>query len=188
MTEMGMTESEALLRIKDMEYECMNSTIHYYTDKDIPMLRLSEKALEEIQQYRAIGTVEELQKLKLLFGNENVEISELTTKILKEYPEYLSTGTIEEFKALKVENEELHCEIQAINATMDLLENEIRAKAIDEFAEKLSLEVSESIIWDMLATMSKNSSLSDTSDEIVDYVINTANEIAERLKVGGENG
>ena len=65
---------------------------------------------------------------------------------------------------------------------------EIRAKAIDEFAEKLSLEVSESIIWDMLATMSKNSSLSDTSDEIVDYVINTANEIAERLKVGGENG
>ena len=151
MTEMGMTESEALLRIKDMEYECMNSTIHYYTDKDIPMLRLSEKALEEIQQYRAIGTVEE-------------------------------------FKALKVENEELHCEIQAINATMDLLENEIRAKAIDEFAEKLSLEVSESIIWDMLATMSKNSSLSDTSDEIVDYVINTANEIAERLKVGGENG
>lgn len=64
MTEMGMTESEALLRIKDMEYECMNSTIHYYTDKDIPMLRLSEKALEEIQQYRAIGTIEEFKALK----------------------------------------------------------------------------------------------------------------------------
>lgn len=107
---------------------------------------------------------------------------------LEEIQQYRAIGTVEEFKALKVENEELHCEIQAINATMDLLENEIRAKAIDEFAEKLSLEVSESIIWDMLATMSKNSSLSDTSDEIVDYVINTANEIAERLKVGGENG
>lgn len=105
----------------------------------------------------------------------------------EEIQQYRAIGTVEEFKALKVENEELHCEIQAINATMGLLEKEIRAKAIDEFAEKLSLEVSESIIWDMLATMSKNSSLSDTSDEIVDYVINTANEIAERLKVGGEN-
>ena len=180
---MGMTESEALLRIKDMEYECMNSTIHYYTDKDIPMLRLSEKALEEIQQYRAIGTVEELQKLKLLFGNENVEISELTTKILKEYPEYLSTGTIEEFKAVKEKEERFDRNIRMFNE----IGLEIRAKAIDEFAEKLSLEVSESIIWDMLATMSKNSSLSDTSDEIVDYVINTANEIAKQLKAGGEN-
>lgn len=61
-------------------------------------------------------------------------------------------------------------------------------KAIDEFAEKLSLEISESIIWDMLATMSKNSSLSDTSDEIVDYVIDTSKKIAEQMKAGNENG
>ena len=61
-------------------------------------------------------------------------------------------------------------------------------KAIDDFAENISLEISESIIWDMIATMNKNSSLSDTSDKIVDYVINTANEIAEKLKAGGENG
>lgn len=63
----------------------------------------------------------------------------------------------------------------------------VRAKAIDEFAEKLSLEVSESIIWDMLATMSKNSSLSDTSDEIVDYVIEVTKKIAEQMKAGGKN-
>lgn len=61
-------------------------------------------------------------------------------------------------------------------------------KAIDEFAEKLSLEISESIIWDMLATISENSSLSDTSDEIVDYVIDTSKKIAEQLKAGNENG
>lgn len=66
-------------------------------------------------------------------------------------------------------------------------EQKIRAKAIDEFAEKLSLEVSESIIWGMLATMSKNSSLSDTSDEIVDYVIDTSKKIAEQLKAGDNN-
>ena len=61
-------------------------------------------------------------------------------------------------------------------------EKEIRAKAIDEFAERLSLEISESIIWDMLATMSKNGSLSDTSDRIVDYVIDTAKKIAEEMR------
>ena len=55
-------------------------------------------------------------------------------------------------------------------------------KAIDDFVENISLEISESIIWDMIATMNKNSSLSDTSDKIVDYVINTANEIAKQLK------
>lgn len=63
---------------------------------------------------------------------------------------------------------------------------EIKAKAIDEFAEKITLEISESIIWDMLATMNKNGSLSDTSDKIVDYVIDTAKRIAEQLKGGAE--
>lgn len=67
----------------------------------------------------------------------------------------------------------------------DRFEKEIRAKAIDEFAEKLSLEISESIIWDMLATMSKNGSLSDTSDKIVDYIIDTSKKIAEQMKAGG---
>ena len=36
----------------------------------------------------------------------------------------------------------------------------------------------------MLATMSKNGSLSDTSDKIVDYVVDTATKIADRLKGG----
>ena len=106
MTEMGMTESEALLRIKDMEYECMNSTIHYYTDKDIPMLRLSEKALEEIQQYRAIGT-------------------------------------IEEFKALKEKNETLKALYEDARKEGSHLIARERAKAIDEFAEKLIKHISQ---------------------------------------------
>ena len=73
---------------------------------------------------------------------------------------------------------------------LEELENEnkeIRAKAIDEFAENIGLEISESIVWDMLATMNKNSSLSDTSDKIVDYVIAVAKKIAEQMKGDGEN-
>ena len=34
----------------------------------------------------------------------------------------------------------------------------------------------------MIATMNKNSSLSDTSDKIVDYVIDTAKKIAEEMR------
>ena len=57
-------------------------------------------------------------------------------------------------------------------------------KAIDDFAENISLEISESLIWGMIADCFKYKNLNDTSDKIVDYVINTANEIAEQLKAG----
>ena len=60
-------------------------------------------------------------------------------------------------------------------------------KAIDDFAENISLKISESIIWGMIADCFKYKNMNDTSDKIVDYVINTANEIAEQLKAGGEN-
>ena len=60
-------------------------------------------------------------------------------------------------------------------------------KAIDDFVENISLEISESIIWGMLVNSHKDNSFNDTSDKIVDYVINTANEIAEQLKAGGKD-
>ena len=65
-------------------------------------------------------------------------------------------------------------------------EQEIRNKAIEEFAEKIELEISESIIWDILATASKNSSLSDISDEIIIYITETIKETAKNIKVGAE--
>ena len=63
---------------------------------------------------------------------------------------------------------------------------EVREKAIDDFVENISLKISESIIWGMLVNSHKDNSFNDTSDKIVDYVINTANEIAEQLKAGGK--
>ena len=63
-----------------------------------------------------------------------------------------------------------------------ITEAEIRAKAIDEFAEKISLEISESIIWGMVVTAHRDGNCSETSDEIVDYVIDTAKSVAEQLK------
>ena len=80
----------------------------------------------------------------------------------------MAIKALEELKALKVENAELHCEIQAINATMDLLENEIRNKTIDDFAERLCSKIMAEI--------------DDCADEL-DWI----NKIAEQLKVGGSN-
>lgn len=82
---------------------------------------------------------------------------------------------------VNVLNERLNVQASAIKQ----YEQESRNKAIDEFVSLLSIRISEVVIWDMLITMNKNSSLSDTSDEIVDYVIDVANKLAQRLK-GGE--
>ena len=58
-------------------------------------------------------------------------------------------------------------------------EQEIRNKAIDEFAERIPLEISESIIWGMIVDSHNDN---DTSDRIIDYVIDTVKEIAEQMK------
>lgn len=60
-------------------------------------------------------------------------------------------------------------------------------KAIDDFVNKISLEISESIIWGMIADCFKYKNMNYTSDKIVDYVIDTANEIVEQLKAGGND-
>ena len=153
-----MTENEAkeiLLQIAyDGEYPIGSSEA----------FSIAIQALEEIQQYRSIGTVEELVKTQIREKVLNVELES-----------YKEIGTIEEFKALKVENEELHCEIQAINATMELLENEIRAKAIDEFMEKVKPIIDEKIKgW-------------TNSDDLRRWCARAVDEITEQMKASGEN-
>ena len=55
-------------------------------------------------------------------------------------------------------------------------------KAIDSFVENISLKISDSFIWGKIADCFKSKNIDDTSDEIIVYIINTANEIAEQLK------
>lgn len=114
-----------------------------------------------------------LEKFEWDDSEETSEALATICEALQEYPKFRAIGTIEEFKALKVENEELHCEIQAINATMDLLENEIRAKAIDEFVHKVKEH--QYVLSDVINSK--------------DYGMFTIGieQIAEQLKAGGEN-
>ena len=55
-------------------------------------------------------------------------------------------------------------------------------KAIDDFTGKIKENISESLIWGMLVDWFKHEYMNDTSDKIVDYVIDTVKETAEQLK------
>lgn len=83
-----MTENEAIQFLKgkypswgcdEDEYEQAQTAIH---------------ALEEIQQYRAIGTVEDIREI--------YSLCKILQNVVKDYS---AIGTIEEFKALKEKNE-----------------------------------------------------------------------------------
>ena len=91
---------------------------------------------------------------------------------------------LEELKELREKNETLKALYEDVRKEGNNLLKRERNKAIDDFVKNISLEISESIIWGMLVNSHKDNSFNDTSDKIVDYVINTANEIAEQLKAG----
>ena len=120
-----MTENEAIKVLKDE---------HSYGYELNKACLIAIKALEEIQQYRAIGTMEEVRMLK--------DYKEL-------YDVYKLIGTIEEFRNLKYKKnvipiatiefskEDMQKIVDEKVAQIELDIQEIRAKAIDEFAEKL---------------------------------------------------
>ena len=83
---------------------------------------------------------------------------------LEELKAYKAIGTVEECK----------------NSVLDI--QKAYDKAIDDFTENISLKISDSFIWGKIADCFKSKNINDTSDEIIVYVINTANEIAEQLK------
>lgn len=85
---------------------------------------IANKALEEIQQYRAIGTIEYFKLLQGHYRNLN--------EICKEYS---AIGTIEELQALK-ENQRKCEECAGCTEWMCDCAN-VRDKAIDEFAERM---------------------------------------------------
>ena len=97
-----MTENQAIKIIKQEKQWESNARI-------CDAFETSIKALEEIQQYRAIGTVEQLKtmfdgfwKLKDLCEEyEKYGLPEDYWKLNEMCKEYSAIGTIEEFKAMK---------------------------------------------------------------------------------------
>lgn len=87
--------------------------------------------------------------------------------------------TIEEFKALKEKNEILKTLYEDARKEGSNLIAKERTKTIDEFVEKITLEISKNFIFNIVANYENYAII---SDKIVDYVIKTSKEIAEQMK------
>jgi hypothetical protein len=97
-----MTESEAIKILKkDSCYECAQGTdsplnCEYGGCRVAKATRVAIQALEEVQQYRAIGIPEELQTMKEHGGFTGVELANIAAMQIK-LKEYEAIGTPEEY-------------------------------------------------------------------------------------------
>lgn len=89
-----MTENESVLITLQNAIDCATDDI---TKEDLEMM---VKCLEELEQYRAVGTVEGYE----LAINESIDKHNLMVVYKDRLKEYETIGTIEEFKALKEKN------------------------------------------------------------------------------------
>ena len=112
------------------------------------------------EDYHNMPWKDMLNKRKSKAAEEHEQLAEW----LEELKAYRAIGTVEECK----------------NSVLDI--QKAYNKAIDNFVEDISLKISDSFIWGKIADCFKSKNINDTSDEIIVYIINTANEIAEQLK------
>ena len=159
-----MTENERAINTLDaMKKQFFGET------RDV--LDMAIQALEEIQQYRAIGTMKEVRMLK--------DYKEL-------YDVYKLIGTIEEFRNLKYKKnvipiatiefskEDMQKIVDEKVAQIELDIQEIRAKAIDEFAEALKKHLNEFDFWKY--------GISDSTNYETRNYDHMIDEIAEQMK------
>lgn len=183
-----MTENEVIKKLNMLD-EALNFQ-RYDADECSCALQMAIQALEEIQQYRAIGTIEQLEWCK--------DASHWKELFKEKLEKYEAIGTIEEFKALKekrnfvpIANITLNKEdmqeivdeiIKEIELDIELDIQKIRAKAIDEFAEKLKKLYQ---AYDIDLCLQDNDHLNYTDSRIAleSYI----DEIAEQMKAGEEN-
>ena len=123
------------------------------------------KALEEIQQYREIGLTPKM--VKEMIESEKLASHQAIIRGAK-LEQYEAIGTIEEFKVLK------NTDIPIIHgkAELDLNDNEVRNKAIDEFVIKLKRVRGYGLITNF--------------DRPFGVTFNKLDEIAEEMKGGAE--
>lgn len=105
-----MTENEIISELKEKIKEIERITNNFLdvpmnelrkANKEIKMCNISISSLEEIQQYRAIGTVDEIKEILQIVseGQDDVDESGISMGLLHtllEYAEYKKIGTVEE--------------------------------------------------------------------------------------------
>lgn len=133
-----------------------------------------------------------------------VQAKHIAIKALEEIQQYRAIGTIEEFKALKEKNNEHYSDTDELDGygytcTNKTCVERIRNKAIDEFAELMKeklkdMQFAEFQGIDVCPCAKTGEECPYINQDIGcqycarEQTIKDIDEIAERLKVGGENG
>lgn len=99
-----MTENEAISKIQWRINTASEIAGRGEDGKAFEDLEMAIQALEEIQQYRAIGTVEQLQFMKSVCEMSDDMLKSLADSVRARL-KYEAIGSVEEFKALKEKNE-----------------------------------------------------------------------------------
>lgn len=141
-----MTEQEAIAIIKKNYPKCCKMVNGRYeggfddTDCELGQaFNIAIKALEEVQQYRAIGTMEELQTMKEHGGFTGIELANIAAMQMK-LKEYEAIGTPEECRTAREkqmpkkpyhisqvdDNDNANVECPACHATADYAVNVIK--------------------------------------------------------------
>ena len=165
-----MTENEAKEELKTFPANCLDF-------KENQALHVATKALEEIKQYRAIGTVEQLEWCK--------DASHWKELFKDKLEQYEAIGTVEELKALKQKNNEHYSDTDELDGygytcTNKTCVERIRNKAIDEFYDEV-LNFEDYI--EPSGTSEFGSVLLYSGKDITNMIC----KIAEQLKAGGKN-
>lgn len=98
-----MTENE-IKKAKELLEDCSEFLGGNVTREEDEMLDYICKCLDELEQYRVIGTVEEIENSFKKTINAFDNANPLIKSALDILAEYQAIGTIEEFKALKEKN------------------------------------------------------------------------------------
>lgn len=207
-----MTENEAIKGLETLRYQCKHNGECGTCNICCSAIPLAIQALEEIQQYRAIGTVEELEVLKE--KNEEVEIPEpqgneivagiMLPKVKGKAVVSLSDlhDILMDFGGINIRDKvfEQIYDRGVIIGLRDVIEKweerrknaehedcalsceEIRNKAIDEFAETLK-EKYEEHNFGLCLRQNDYYSYSNSCMLFENYI----DKIAEQLKAGGKN-
>jgi len=164
-----MTENEAISVL---------NMIEAHGSLPIKAKKMAIQALEEIQQYRAIGTVEDMAFYKKCYdeesyeycgeyGTDNCGCKDRIEHLEKKIAEFEEIGTIEEFKALKEKN--------FFNTDSSVVDVDKKSydRAIDEFVKKICEKYTEE---------ESKGHYKQYCANIKQYIA----DIAEQMKVGAE--
>lgn len=94
---------------------------------------LMDKVIEELTEYRAIGTVEGYE----LAIQSSIENYNLYREYKAKVQQYEAIGTVEEFQSMKEKNDTLRALYEDARKEGNHLIAKERAKVIDEFAEAI---------------------------------------------------